>query len=216
MRGDVALSMDELLTIDVPNGTQPCNKFGLHPSLDYLQGLYNSKEARVCCVLCLVVPHLSHRAWHVLFSCARVVQRRASCDHVSAVDGRHKPARSSPQAAFIANIGALVEPITKHEYNSNAKTTPPSLFAHNIMQRSSQNLHAQTADAKGVLGRIADVLYAAGGCASARRGGRLGSIDRPSTKIIGFNCDRYSSRGGGKGGREPRATRHRLYLYITV
>ena len=105
VRGDVALTMDELLQIHVPNGTQPCNKFGVHPDLDYLQGLYEDKEA-----------------------------------------------------AFIANIGALVEPITKHEYNTGAKTTPPSLFAHNIMQRSAMNLQAQQADAKGVLGRIQDIL----------------------------------------------------------
>jgi len=62
------------------------------------------------------------------------------------------------EAAFIANIGALVEPITKTEYNNAAKETPPSLFAHNIMQRSAMNLQAQQADAKGVLGRMADVL----------------------------------------------------------
>ena len=62
------------------------------------------------------------------------------------------------ELAFVANIGALVEPLTKDEYNSGAKEVPPSLFAHNIIQRSAQNVHAQQADAKGVLGRMADVL----------------------------------------------------------
>ena len=29
VRGDVALDLDTLLQIDVPNGTQPCDKFGV-------------------------------------------------------------------------------------------------------------------------------------------------------------------------------------------
>lgn len=61
-------------------------------------------------------------------------------------------------AMFVANIGAMVEPITKDEYNKKTKRVPPSLFAHNIMQRSVQNVHAQDISAEGILGRITDAV----------------------------------------------------------
>jgi len=66
------------------------------------------------------------------------------------------------ELAFVANVGALVEPMTKADYFGQSgvvKERPPSLFAHNIMQRSLQNLHAQQASAEGILGRmVEDVL----------------------------------------------------------
>ena len=57
-------------------------------------------------------------------------------------------------AAFIANMGALVEPVTKEDFVKKRKRFPPNLFSHNVMQRSMHNVHAQDAAAKGVLGRI--------------------------------------------------------------
>jgi cullin-associated NEDD8-dissociated protein 1 len=61
-------------------------------------------------------------------------------------------------ALFVANIGALVEPTTKEQYRKRTVTLPPSLFAHNIMQRSVQNVHAQQISAEGVLGRIMEAM----------------------------------------------------------
>jgi len=61
-------------------------------------------------------------------------------------------------ASFIANIGGLVEPLTKAEFRAKSKQRPPGLFSHNVMQRSSYNVHAQKAAAEGVLGRILDAL----------------------------------------------------------
>ena len=57
-------------------------------------------------------------------------------------------------AAFLANIGALVEPVTKQEYKDKSKELPPNLFAHNIMQKSAATVHAQYGAADGILGRI--------------------------------------------------------------
>ena len=37
-------------------------------------------------------------------------------------------------ATFIANMGALTEPMTVKEYRAKTKTKPPGLFAHNTMQ----------------------------------------------------------------------------------
>ena len=55
-------------------------------------------------------------------------------------------------AAMLANVGAMVEPITKQEYKEKAKRVPPSLFAHNTQQRVTASVHAQYGQAKGVVG----------------------------------------------------------------
>lgn len=64
------------------------------------------------------------------------------------------------EALFVANMGALVEPITKEDYFAKplVKELPPSLFAHNIMTRSTQNLHPQNSAAAGVLGRAVTAM----------------------------------------------------------
>ena len=63
-------------------------------------------------------------------------------------------------AAFICNIGGLVGPLTKADWRdrNSPKLKPPSPSAHNIAQRSLQNVHAQQSNAKGVLGRAVDAL----------------------------------------------------------
>ena len=65
-------------------------------------------------------------------------------------------------AAFIANVGPLVEPLTKEEYELGTKLTPVSLFAHNTQQTATQSVHAQDASATGVLGRIVGSLAGRG------------------------------------------------------
>ena len=65
-------------------------------------------------------------------------------------------------AAFVANIGTLVEPLTKEEYQSGTKEAPPSLFAHNKQQEQTQTVHAQSSFSQGVIGRCADALYRQG------------------------------------------------------
>ena len=61
-------------------------------------------------------------------------------------------------AVVVANVGSLVEPMTKAQYETNTRRFPPGLFAHNIQQRCAQNLHADYGSAKGVLGRTTTVL----------------------------------------------------------
>ena len=62
------------------------------------------------------------------------------------------------EMSAVANIGALVEPVTATEVKKKSKQLPPSLFAHNIQQRCARSLHAQLNSAKGVMGRIATAL----------------------------------------------------------
>jgi len=73
--------------------------------------------------------------------------------------------------AFLTNVGALVEPMTKAEYMARQKQRPPSLFAHNVQQKVTQSMHPQDNVATGVLGRIVDVLNRGGGAAAAYRTG---------------------------------------------
>ena len=61
-------------------------------------------------------------------------------------------------AAFLANVGTLVGPLTKAEFTAKSKPQPPALFAHNTQVRESSSVHAQNAAAKGVLGRMVDAL----------------------------------------------------------
>jgi len=65
----------------------------------------------------------------------------------------------SGDAAFIANVGPLVEPTSKEAFHAKTARRPPGLFAHNVQQEVIQAVHAQeTGRAKGVLGRMQKVL----------------------------------------------------------
>ena len=46
-RTGAALPLNSLLPVDVPNGTQPCSTFGLHPELVTFQSLYNDGDASI-------------------------------------------------------------------------------------------------------------------------------------------------------------------------
>jgi cullin-associated NEDD8-dissociated protein 1 len=68
-------------------------------------------------------------------------------------------------AAFVSNIGSLVEPMTRTEYfNGNARKCN-GLMSHKHQQASAQSVVCQTpgGNAKGVVGRIADALSGGSG-----------------------------------------------------
>jgi uncharacterized protein (DUF1501 family) len=109
VRTNVALDKDKLLQIDAVKGTQPCDKFGVNPSMPNVTRMYTERNA-----------------------------------------------------AFIANIGTLVEPVTKASFEDGSAELPRSLFAHNIQQESIQNLFPQSTTRDGVLGRMADQLSSQG------------------------------------------------------
>lgn len=85
-------------------------------------------------------------------------------------------------ACFIANMGALVEPLTKAEFEAKSKKLPPSLFAHNIMQRAMHTVHAQYASSDGVLGRIVKAL--------ANQ-----QTDQENNVVLPYKCNMYSLAG---------------------
>ena len=62
------------------------------------------------------------------------------------------------EAAWIANMGTLIQPTTKQQFKDKSVPLPPSLFAHNVMQKSIATMHPQLSSSSGILGRITDVL----------------------------------------------------------
>jgi cullin-associated NEDD8-dissociated protein 1 len=61
-------------------------------------------------------------------------------------------------AAMIANVGPLVQPVTKRTLARGAPR-PPSLYSHNTQRLTAQNVHAQaSSSAKGVMGRMLAAL----------------------------------------------------------
>jgi uncharacterized protein (DUF1501 family)/uncharacterized protein (DUF1800 family) len=98
-------------------------------------------------------------------------------------------------ALFATNVGAMVAPVTKDQLNKGTARVPPSLYAHNIMQRNVQNVYAQYISADGVLGRICDSLqevatpYAAavfslGGNVKMTQGSIPADYISPSTGVV--------------------------------
>ena len=58
-------------------------------------------------------------------------------------------------AAFVANVGTLVEPIAgKAAYYDPNKAKPKGLFSHNSQQQGTMSVLAQNPLATGVLGRL--------------------------------------------------------------
>jgi cullin-associated NEDD8-dissociated protein 1 len=63
---------------------------------------------------------------------------------------------NSSEAAFIANIGALVEPLTKSTYLSKSTKKPIALFAHEMQTQHTETIRADAFSSNGILGRIRD------------------------------------------------------------
>ncbi len=65
--------------------------------------------------------------------------------------------------AIMANVGALLEPVTKAQYDQRLARLPPQLFSHNDQQDFWQSLEVRSAvditPASGWAGRIADLIH---------------------------------------------------------
>jgi len=62
------------------------------------------------------------------------------------------------RAAFVNNIGPLVEPTTKTEYFNKSVLLPPQLFSHNDQQDQWHSLKGAAVSNTGWAGRIADLI----------------------------------------------------------
>ena len=61
-------------------------------------------------------------------------------------------------AAFVTNVGPLVEPTTRDQYFSQSVTLPPQLFSHNDQQDQWHALKGAGTSKTGWAGRIADLI----------------------------------------------------------
>jgi uncharacterized protein (DUF1501 family) len=66
----------------------------------------------------------------------------------------------SGNAAFVANVGPLVEPTTKDQYFNKSVLLPPQLFSHNDQQAQWHSLKGASTSKTGWAGRIADLIRA--------------------------------------------------------
>ncbi|MDX1515373.1 MAG: DUF1501 domain-containing protein [Woeseiaceae bacterium] len=64
----------------------------------------------------------------------------------------------SGAAAFVANVGPLIEPTTKDQFLNRSVVLPPQLFSHNDQQDQWQSLKGIGQSASGWAGRIADLI----------------------------------------------------------
>jgi uncharacterized protein (DUF1501 family) len=64
----------------------------------------------------------------------------------------------SGQCAVVANVGPLIEPVTKAQYQQRIARVPPQLFSHNDQERQWYTLRGRQQLRSGWAGRIADAL----------------------------------------------------------
>jgi len=69
---------------------------------------------------------------------------------------------NTANASVVANVGTLLEPVTRNAYLNRTANLPPQLFAHNVQQEQWQVSTADAVDRIGWGGRVADVLQANG------------------------------------------------------
>jgi len=61
-------------------------------------------------------------------------------------------------AAFVANVGPLVEPTTRDDFLNGSVALPPQLFSHNDQQDQWTSLRGNTQSKTGWAGRMADLI----------------------------------------------------------
>jgi uncharacterized protein (DUF1501 family) len=64
----------------------------------------------------------------------------------------------SARCAVVANVGPLIAPTTKAQYQASSVPLPPQLFSHNDQQDQWHSLRGKAVSKSGWAGRIADVL----------------------------------------------------------
>eukprot|EP01043_Picozoa_sp_COSAG02_P000106 COSAG02_NODE_2_length_75708_cov_87.013953_9_plen_2901_part_00 len=60
--------------------------------------------------------------------------------------------------SFYANVGCMIEPLTKDEYRAKTKRIPSNLGSHAHQTQTAQSVWASYSGAKGILGRMVDAL----------------------------------------------------------
>ena len=103
---------------------------------------------------------------------------------------------ASGRAAFLANVGTLVYPTTKAQYNARSVPLPPQLFSHSDQQVQWQHSVPDKPTQTGWGGRIADLLSAMN--ASDRISMSI-SVAGKNTFQVGNKIAQYAIGTGGAG-----------------
>jgi len=72
--------------------------------------------------------------------------------------GRIQTLFEAGNAAFVTNVGPLVEPTTRDQYYNGSVTLPPQLFSHNDQQDQWTSLRGNVPSKTGWAGRMADLI----------------------------------------------------------
>jgi len=64
----------------------------------------------------------------------------------------------SRRCAVVANVGPLIQPLTREQYVARSALIPPQLFSHNDQQTQWHTLRGRMTSRTGWAGRVADVL----------------------------------------------------------
>ena len=65
-------------------------------------------------------------------------------------------------AAWVANVGVLTEPVTQDDFHKKSSKIPPSLFAHNSQAQALHTANPHDPTGSGWLGRVKDSLVRKG------------------------------------------------------
>ncbi len=72
--------------------------------------------------------------------------------------GRIQTLFEAGNAAFVTNVGPLIEPTTRDQYFNGSVTLPPQLFSHNDQQDQWTSLRGNVPSKTGWAGRMADLI----------------------------------------------------------
>lgn len=115
------------------------------------------------------------------------------------------------KAAIVANVGTLVAPVTKAQYQNNSVPLPPQLFSHDDQQIYWQTSRSDDANNLGWAGRIADLLQDANPGATLPMNMALSGTNvlqravNSSAYGVGAGGPGKFERFGGTGGAEREA-----------
>jgi uncharacterized protein (DUF1501 family) len=112
----------------------------------------------------------------------------------SATGGVHTVTASGPHAAFISNVGPLVEPGTPAQFRLATKVKPKQLQSHNDQILQWQTCFPQGSSATGWTGRLVDRIASAVSSSSFS----MISMDGVTPALIG-NTARHFTDGFGSG-----------------
>jgi len=103
---------------------------------------------------------------------------------------------NNDKLAFVSNVGTLIEPITKTQYQNGSKPVPVGLLSHADQIQQWQTSIPQTRSSKGWGGRMADILKAGNGNQNISM-----NISLSGTNIfqVGNNSAEYAIRASAGG-----------------